>query len=331
VFQAYYEEVLLRDKSLAQIAFNSLQYALVFLPGLAIGRLFDLGHFKVPYFIASCVLVACNFLVAESTQWYQFFLAQGIGIGLCSGIVFGPVSPVISHWFQKKKGLALGLTAVGSSVGGTVFPIAAGNLLPLVGFKWTVRIFRFMLLATLGAANLLMERRLPPVNVQGGLFNPAAFRNPAYALYRISGTFTFLGLYTGLTYLPVSAVRVGVSSDFAFYLLAMANASSADKIGPLNIIIPFTAVAGVTTFAWPYATTSKSLVAIAIVYGFSCGTYVTLFAAPAMAIGGVTDVGRRAGMFTSFAAFGALGGPPISGAINSATRGFVQVSYYAGM
>lgn len=49
-----------------------------------------------------------------------------------------------------------------------------------------------------------------------------------------------------------------------------------------------------------------------------------------MAMGAVDDVGRRVGLFLSFAAFGALAGPPISGAINSATGGFEDVGWYAG-
>lgn len=93
------------------------------------------------------------------------------------------------------------------------------------------------------------------MNVKGGLFNWAALKNPAYAVYCISGAATFLGLYTGgfplvqphwfnvpgggrmfvrltrvgivLTYIPISAVQVGVSNDFGFYLVAIANGTSA--------------------------------------------------------------------------------------------------------
>ncbi|KIJ59717.1 hypothetical protein HYDPIDRAFT_177749 [Hydnomerulius pinastri MD-312] len=341
IFQTYYEEVLLSSSSPSNIAWiGSVQYALVFLPGLVTGRLFDIGYFKLPYFAASCLLITCNFLIAECTEYWQFFLAQGLGVGICSGVIFGPALGIVSHWFSKRRGLALGVTAIGSSMGGTVFPVAAQNLIPLVGFKWTLRIFGFILLLTLGIANLTIERRLPPTNVKGGLFNLAAFKNPAYTVYCFSGVAAFLGLYTVLTYIPISAVQVGVSNDFSFYLIAIANGSSAfgrlmagllaDRLGPLNIMTPFTVVAGILTFAWPFAKTEGSLIAIAVIYGFSCGTYVSLLAAPAMAMGAVSDVGRRVGMFMSFAAFGALAGPPISGAINSATGGFEDVGYFAG-
>jgi MFS transporter, MCT family, solute carrier family 16 (monocarboxylic acid transporters), member 10 len=49
-----------------------------------------------------------------------------------------------------------------------------------------------------------------------------------------------------------------------------------------------------------------------------------------MAFGEIADVGRRVGMSFTIIGFGALIGPPISGAINTATGGFEAVGYYAG-
>ena len=49
-----------------------------------------------------------------------------------------------------------------------------------------------------------------------------------------------------------------------------------------------------------------------------------------MAFGNAEDVGRRLGMFMTIFSLGALAGPPISGAINTATGGFEAVGYYAG-
>ncbi|KAI6144132.1 MFS general substrate transporter [Pisolithus tinctorius] len=341
IFQDYYERVLLLDESPSTIAWiGSVQLAFPFLPGLITGRLFDLGHFKIPYFTACCGLIVCTFLTAECKQYWQFFLAQGLFTGLFSGIIYVLGISVVSHWFSKKKGMALGIVSVGSALGGTLFPIVGQNLIPLVGFKWTIRTFGFIMLIALGVANLTIDRRLPPVNVQGGLLNLSAFRNPAYTIYCISGIACFLGLYTALTYLPVSASAVGVSTNFSFYLVAIANAASgfgrlsagllADQIGPINVMIPFTGLAGILTFAWPYASSQGELIAISLIYGFASGTYVSLFVAPPMAMGDVGDVGRRTGMFMTIAALGTLAGPPISGAINARTGGFKDPGFYAG-
>ncbi|KAG6816512.1 hypothetical protein H0H87_005514 [Tephrocybe sp. NHM501043] len=98
----------------------------------------------------------------------------------------------------------------------------------------------------------------------------------------------------------------------------------------MNIMIPFTATAGVLTYAWPFARTQGSLIAVIVIYGFSSGAYVSLISNPMMELGATDDLGRRLGMFMSIFALGALAGPPISGAINTATGGFKVVGYYAG-
>ncbi|KIK44199.1 hypothetical protein CY34DRAFT_11216 [Suillus luteus UH-Slu-Lm8-n1] len=341
VFQAYYEENLLRYTSPSAIAWiGSVQYALVYFPALLTGRLFDLGYFKIPCFAASCILVVCTFLIAECTQYWQFFLVQGLGIGVCCGIIVGPALVVVFQWFFKKRNLALSLTAIGASCGSTAFPAVAQNLIPLIGFKWTVRVFGLVLIATLGLGNLFLKRRLPPVDVRGGLLNLKVFRNTAYSVFCISGIMAFLGLYTALTYMSVDAIAIGVSKNFSFYIVAITNAASTfgrvsaglmgDKVGALNTMAAFTAVAGIVTFAWPFATNEIQLIVISCIYGFSTGGYTSLSTAPAAAMGKIEDAGRRVGMFMSLAAFGAIAGPPISGAISTASGGFVEAGYYAG-
>ncbi|KAF8065358.1 major facilitator superfamily domain-containing protein [Lyophyllum atratum] len=359
-FQAHYQGTLLRESSPSNIAWiGSLQYSLIFLPAVFVGRLFDLGYFRTIFLTSSALLVTATFLVAECKEYWQFLLCQGIVIGLACGGIFGPTTAVIAHWFKLRRGLAMGFVAVGSSIGGTVVPIAAKNLIPLVGFPWTMRIIGFILLLALGCSNLLLKRRLPPSDVPGGLLNLAAFKSAPFTTYCASAFFTFLGLYTVLTYVSVSAVELGISASLSFYLVAIANASSlfgrfaagslSDRwgksfflfpsfdchmtippLGPANIMIPFTAVAGVLTYAWPFARTQSSLIAVVVLYGFSSGAYVSLLSNPMMELGETDDIGRRLGMFMSIFALGALAGPPISGAINTASGGFEVVGYYAG-
>ena len=64
------------------------KYALNFLPGLAVGRLFDMGWFYVPLGGASSLLVAATFLTGECTRYWQFLLCQGITVGVSSIHVF---------------------------------------------------------------------------------------------------------------------------------------------------------------------------------------------------------------------------------------------------
>ncbi|CAE6453928.1 unnamed protein product [Rhizoctonia solani] len=360
VFQAYYQETVLSDVSPSTIAWiGSVQYALVFLPGLLTGRLFDLGYYRAPQMSAAALLVIGTFLAAECHEYWQFLLCQGIAIGLASGFLFGPTIAVVSHWFRARRGLALGVLASGSSIGGTVIPIAVRKLIPLVGFKWAMRMYHwvhlivcfdhrysslasigFILLFVLTIAILALRRRLPPKKVSGGLLNLQAFLHLPYTIYVLASVVSFLGLYTVLTYLEVYAIEIGLPEDFSFYMIPIANAASlfgrvgsgivSDRIGPVNTLIPSTLVAGLCTYAWPFARDKGSLIAVACIYGTACGVFVGMLATPVAKMGSMDDVGRRTGMLMTVISAGAVAGPPISGAIRDTTGAFVDVGYYAG-
>ncbi|PBK72994.1 MFS general substrate transporter [Armillaria solidipes] len=341
VFQAYYEENLLKDFDSSTIAWiGSVQYALVFMPSVVTGRMFDIGYFKAPLLSASILLVLATFLVAECTQYWHFLLCQGFTIGLSCGMVFGPSVGIVGHWFRRRRGIAIGLMSTGASVGGTVFPIVTRELIDAVGFPWTMRIIGCILILGLGIANLTMKRRLPPVNASGGILNLKAFKSTPYTIWCLSGFVAMLGLYTVLTYISVSAAAYGISPDVAFYLVSIVNASSGvgriiagicvDRYGALNYFGPITVIAGVVTYAWPFARSLASMIVVAVVYGFTSGAFISSAVNPIYDFGEISDVGRRTGMAFSIAALGAVAGPPISGAINTATKSFEAMGYYAG-
>ncbi|KAI6144130.1 hypothetical protein BKA82DRAFT_154061, partial [Pisolithus tinctorius] len=76
---------------------------------------------------------------------------------LFCGIICAPAISVVSHSFSEKKGPALGIVSIGASLRGILFPIAGQNLIPLVRFKWTIRVFGFIVLIALGIVNLVNE------------------------------------------------------------------------------------------------------------------------------------------------------------------------------
>ncbi|TBU35525.1 MFS general substrate transporter [Dichomitus squalens] len=342
VFQAFYTEDILLGTPPSTIAWiGSVQYALVFLPGLIMGRIFDLGYTKMPLIIASALLVAATFLTAQCKEFWQFLLCQGIATGLACGCIFGIVIGTPGHWFKRRLGLALSITAVGSSVGGTVYPIMVKNLMSEVGFQWTMRILGFLELALCIFTVATIERRLPPRVSAGPFVNLAVLKSPSFTLYCFSSFTLFLGLYTVLTYIDVSAVGAGVPDSLAFYLVAIANACSAfgritggilsDRAGPLNIMIPFLILAGIMTYIWPFVTTTGGYIAIAVVYGFaSSGVYVGIMTSPAVRMGDMHDVGSRVGISMTITALGAVAGPPISGALNAAGGTFKYTGVFAG-
>jgi MFS transporter, MCT family, solute carrier family 16 (monocarboxylic acid transporters), member 10 len=113
------------------------------MPGIFMGRLFDRGYFQLPFMLANTVLILATFLVAECTAFWQIILCQGILTGIACGIMFSPVIPVASQWFDKRRQLVFGVMSVGSSIGGTVLPVLVRALLPAVGYVLFFKVTRW--------------------------------------------------------------------------------------------------------------------------------------------------------------------------------------------
>ena len=179
-------------------------------------------------------------------------------------------------------------------------------------------------------------------------------------MYIIGSAINFLGLYTRgslpftnrscvtnvnspkvLTYIGLSATAVEISPGFSFYLVSIANASAglgqitagilSDKIGAINVTAPLTLLCAITTYIWPHATKEGFLIAIAIIYGFCTGAFISLLPAPLVLMDDMRSAGRRTGIVGFVSAFGACSGPPISGAIIQKIGGFQYAGYYAGI
>jgi MFS family permease len=95
----------------------------------------------------------------------------------------------------KKRGAALGVVTAGSSIGGVIFPVMIINLLPRIGFGWTIRCCAFLILALLLFANYALTSRIKP---QRRPISVMAFvrplREPAFALWTASVFFFYCKL-----------------------------------------------------------------------------------------------------------------------------------------
>jgi hypothetical protein len=112
------------------------------MPAVFVGRLFDLGYFRMLFSLGSAGLVTTTFLIAECNQYWQFLLAQGIMVGvrpvlipsiveypssspfaqLVCAACYGQIIGLIGHWFKRRRGLAVCCTALGGPIGGSNFP-----------------------------------------------------------------------------------------------------------------------------------------------------------------------------------------------------------------
>lgn len=52
--------------------------------------------------------------LADTSKYYQLFLAQGIGMGLGAGLMFLPAMAIQSHYWRQRRPMAMGIVASGT-------------------------------------------------------------------------------------------------------------------------------------------------------------------------------------------------------------------------
>lgn len=200
LFQAYYVTALGRSPSTISWV-GSVQILLVFLIGTFSGRAVDAGYYRATLIAGSILQLLGVFMTSLSTTDWQLFLAQGICQGLGDGLIFCPTVSLMATYFSTKRSLAISCAASGAATGGVVFPIIAQQLLPKIGFGWTVRVMGFVILANHAIVITLARARIPP-RTTGSTIEWAAFKELPYVLFTIGMFLTLWGVY--FTYYYVS-------------------------------------------------------------------------------------------------------------------------------
>ncbi len=158
------------------------------------------------------------------TEFWQFILAQGICSPIGLNCIFQAGTSTIPTWFFKKRGLAFGIMAAGSGLGGVIIPIMASHLIPEIGYAWTLRTFGFMILALMAIAAVTVKSRLPP--------RPRPFRlhvfvepwkDTKFVLVTLSGFLYFMGIFIPFNFIEIQALSNGMSYRLAGYLLPILN------------------------------------------------------------------------------------------------------------
>jgi MFS family permease len=86
-------------------------------------------------------LVLIFALWVGSSLWQLYLLFALMGITFTSGAAPVPYGVVISHWFNRRRGLALSLAMMGIGIGSIVVPIFAQRLIAVFGWRSAFAIF----------------------------------------------------------------------------------------------------------------------------------------------------------------------------------------------
>jgi len=346
IYQTYYESGALFIESSSNISWiGAVQAYCVLLVGFLSGPIYDRGYFRTLLAVGSFGIVFGHMMLSISDRFWQILLAQGFCVGIGAGCLFVPCVAILPSYWSTKLGLAIGLAAAGSSLGGVIYPIVFYKLIDQVGFGWSTRVIGFIALATLLIPNFVMKMRFKPPKARA-LIDWSAFTDGPYALAVLAAMIGFIGLYVMFFYISYFAQEAGITSaKMSFYIVPIFNAAStfgrvlpnalSDKTGPVNLIAPGAFIVGVTQFAMIGVKSEAALIVVAILFGFFSGVFIAL--PPVLFVALTKDktkIGTRIGMGFGFLGFGVLIGGPGGGSIvggGSGTYHWTSLWVFAGV
>ncbi|QPC74668.1 hypothetical protein HYE68_005420 [Fusarium pseudograminearum] len=326
-FQAHYTSTL--PQTPFQISWiGSIQVWFTFFGSAFSGRLLDAGFWVPTFIVGSTLQLLGIFTMSLSTSYWHLMITQGVVTGIGGGIIFAPSLALVATYFEKRRGIAIGLVTTGNSLGGTVYPLVVRTLLPEIGFSWTARVLGFINLIGFVLVAIFMRPRLPPRQT-GPIIDWTAFKDVLYLCY-VSGLFFFVwSVYYTFYYLAsFGQDEIGMSFADSSILTTIINAVGlptrvlipflADRIGPLNTIAPAGMCVAIVAYTWLAVHNETGVYVFSIFYGIASGAFQSLMPTGVASITTRLDtIGTRMGMCFSLISFAGLSGPPIGGLLQS--------------
>lgn len=132
--------------------------------GVLLGRLADRVGI-VPPVIGGAISLALGYFAAGfATSLWQFALAYGVLIGLfgCAA-TFVPLLADVSHWFDRRRGIAVAICASGNYIAGAFWPPVVEHFIRTIGWRETHFAIGVLCVVTMPPLALLL-RRCPPMH-----------------------------------------------------------------------------------------------------------------------------------------------------------------------
>ncbi|USG60872.1 MFS transporter [Sneathiella marina] len=155
------------DRSDASLPFTTVMVGFA-IGNLVLGRLVDRFGIVIPMAVAALMLAAGFALTSQASNIWSFAAYQGIFVGIGSAAAFGPLIADISHWFAKRRGIAVAAAASGNYIAGAIWPFLLKDIIAADGWRDAYLIASLASLVIMLPMAFLLRRKVPKQNVDIG-------------------------------------------------------------------------------------------------------------------------------------------------------------------
>ena len=329
----------------------SLPYTLAMLGfgagGVVLGRLADRFGATLPLILGTLTLSVGFLAVGLSASLWQVALAYGLLIGFGCSVTFGPLMADISHWFTRRRGIAVALAASGNYLGGTIWPPVVQHFIAGYGWRSTHIGIGLFLLVTMLPLTLTLRRR--PASDHIAAATASATRRQAampfspttlQVLLCIAGVACCVAMampqvhivaYCGDLGYGVARGAEMLSLMLGFGIVSrVASGFIADRIGGVRTLLLGTLLQGVALLLYLMFDSLFSLYVISALFGLFQGGIVPSYAIIVREFFSPREAGTRLGVVLLATLIGMALGGWMSGYIFDAT-GSYQAAFINGL
>jgi MFS family permease len=314
--------------------------------GVVLGRAADRFGIVVPVIIGALAL-ALGYAAAALAPSLWLFAAAHVLVGLGSSASFGPLVADISHWFTRRRGIAVAIGSAGNYLAGAIWPPIVHFFIASEGWRTThFGIGLFCLVAMVPLAFALRRRASAQQMVAVG--NAAAGArgalglspNALLVLLCIAGVACCVAMsmpqvhivaYCGDLGYGVARGAEMLSLMLAFGIVSrVATGVIADRIGGVATLLLGSTLQGVALILYLGFNGLTSLYVISALFGLFQGGIVPSYAIIVREYFAPREAGTRLGIVLMATLFGMALGGWMSGAIFDLT-GSYQAAFAHGL
>ncbi len=232
-------------------------------------------------------------LLSKLSALWQLYIFYSL-VGLSIGAIYVPLVANVGFWFDKNKGLAIGLTLGGQLAGAAIIPVVARHLITNIGWSNT-----YAVLAVIAAMliPLALAVRQPPTIQSNGSHGPTIGENSSLGRIKNRHLAAVLCCAIICCCIPMSvplihavarAEDAGLSPETASTILSVMMVAGfcgrvlsgrlADHFGGLKILLAASALQTLIIFWFALVQTLPTYLILAAVFGLAYGGIMPSYA-----------------------------------------------------
>lgn len=332
------------DRGDASLAYSATMIGFA-IGNYLLGRFVDRVGIYLTLIVAAIAQASGFVLVSISENFWLFVFLQGSLIGISTAVTFGPLIADVSHWFHRRRGVAIAAVASGNYLAGVIWPLLLSNVLVEQGWRHTYLTIAVVMVVAMLPLSFGLRRRPPHQTGTQGLqssitrsigLSPRAMT----ALLAIAGVGCCVAMSMPQVHIVAMSVDLGYGITVGAKLLSLMLAGGivsrilsgllADHIGGVKTLLIGSTLQCLALFLYIPFDSLISLYIVSLIFGLSQGGIVPSYAIIVREYLPAKEAGSRVGLVIMATVVGMALGGWMSGWIYDQT-GSYQTAFVNGI